>query len=58
MQLNCQCNAAKVAPNTDGHKFASNYLEYIRLKAPTLSLHIKNWKALIRIIYKLCISKN
>ena len=45
MLTNCQCNAAKVAPNTNRQNLASNRLEHNKLKASTLIMHLKNWKA-------------
>ena len=53
----CQSNVAKVAPNTNRHNFASNNLEYNKLKAPTLTLHVKNYKAYSHIKYKLSFLK-
>ena len=45
MPIDCQCEAAKVAPKTNSHNFAGNNLEYNKLKASTLAFHVTNWKA-------------
>ena len=58
MQINSQCHAAKVAPNTNRHNLENNILEYNKLNASILNLHVINWKAYIYIMYKLCISKS
>ena len=57
MLINCQCHAAKVAPNTNRHNFASNNLEYNKLKAPILTLQVLNLKVSNCIMNKICISK-
>ena len=41
----CQCNSAKVAPNTNRLILAGKNLEYNKLKAFTLTLHVTNRKA-------------
>ena len=53
MRINCQCNAAKMAPNTNRHNFACNNLEYNKLKASKINLHveIENQKATLFINY-------
>ena len=58
MLINSHCGSAKVEPNTTRHIFASNNLEYNKLKASTLRLHVTNYIAKSQIMYKLCISKN
>ena len=49
--INCQCDAAKGAPNTNRHNFACNKLEYIKLKAFTLTLHVRKHKTTLCINY-------
>ena len=43
MRINCQCAAAKKAAKINRHNFACNNLEYSKLKASTLILHVLNW---------------
>ena len=50
MLITCQCYSAKVAPNTNRLNFARNNLKNNKLKAFTLTLHVK--------IRNLFISKN
>ena len=50
MLINCQYHAAKVAPNTKRHNFASNNLELKKLKSSTLNLYGKH-KTKICVIY-------
>ena len=52
-----ECYAAKVGQNTNSHNFASNNLEYNKLKAFTLILHVQIWEASNHIMYNLDISK-
>ena len=52
MLTNCQCHAAKVAPNTNRHNFASNSLEYNKLKASTIILLAIDWKTTLCINYE------
>ena len=47
MLINCQFHSAKMATNTNRHKF----LEYNKLKASTLILHVTNRKATLCISY-------
>ena len=51
--MKCKFDAAKVASNTNRHSFASNNLEYNKLKASALSLHETNSKASNYIGFKL-----
>ena len=46
MLINCQFDAAKVAPNTKSNKF-----EYNKLKASRLTLDVANQKAYSHIMY-------
>ena len=42
MLINCQCDASKVAPNTNRHNFERKTLKYNKLKVSTLILHVKD----------------
>ena len=52
MLINCQCQSAKVAPNLNRVNFASNNLEYKKLKAFTLTL----MKQIAKHIATLCVN--
>ena len=57
MHINCRCNAEKMATNTSRHNFACNNLEYNKLKASGLTLHVIKSKAKNYIVHKLSILK-
>ena len=57
MLITCESDSAKFTVTTNRLNSARNNLEYNKLKASTLTLHLTNRKAKNHIMYKTCIKK-